>query len=56
MKEPRYYFTSEDVVEVKEVSTPKETNRLLEDGWKLLKVCNFCYVLGRYETTKTPIY
>ena len=32
MKEPRYYFSSEDIAEVKEVNTPKEANRLLEDG------------------------
>lgn len=36
------------VKNVKEVHTIKETNSLLEDGWKLLLVCgNVTFVLGK---------
>lgn len=44
-----YLYKDENIVEVREASTPKETNRLLEDGWKLLRVLCDRFLLARYE-------
>jgi len=43
-----YKYVNENVAELKIVTSTKEANRLLDDGWKLLEVHCHNFLMARY--------